>query len=220
MENPWRGLPQVAPYLLPSDREAVLIENKSLKEFHKIRHNVLPEPYLGNPEAPIILLNLNPGYAEEDIPFYEQAHVHEMWRKNILHEASEYPFWLIDPSLDENVGGTKWWLKKFKEPIQIAGLKNVANRICCIEWFPYHSHKFKQLKENLDSQKYSFYLVEQAIKRNAIIVIMRSKNIWFESIPSLRNYKYKYYLNSAQNVAISRKNCPKGFFMIEEIIQR
>ena len=103
MENPWKNLPLSSPYVLPLDNEIVQDANKEFKALHQIRYNVLPEPYLGNPNAPIILLNLNPGYAEEDIHFYQQERAQELWRKNISHEPMDYPFWLIDPSLDKNI---------------------------------------------------------------------------------------------------------------------
>jgi hypothetical protein len=108
IRNPWHNLPSSQPYFLPSDDEFVLKHNNQLPETHQIKHNVLPEPYLGNPNSPIILLNQNPGYAEEDIPFYKQKHVLELWRKNILHEPMNYPFWLLDATLDPSVGGTRW----------------------------------------------------------------------------------------------------------------
>jgi hypothetical protein len=156
-------------------------------------------------------LNQNPGYADEDIPFYEQSHVYELWKKNILHEPLNYPFWLLDPCLDSSVGGTRWWRQRLKEPIQIAGLKKVANRICCIEWFPYHSQKFAQPKTILESQEYSFNLVRQSIDNQAIIILMRNQKLWFQSMPELAGYKFLFHLNSPQNVAISKNNCPDGF---------
>jgi hypothetical protein len=218
MKNPWLDLPLSLPYLLPSDREIILDGNKRFKEFHEIRHNVLPEPYLGNPEAPVILLTLNPGYADEDISFYEQKHALELWRKNILHEPMDYPFWMINPILDPKLGGTKWWLRRLKEPIKLVGLERVANRVCCIEFFPYHSYEFSPLKTKLESQKYSFHLVQKAIQRKAVIILMRSKRIWVEAVPQLKDHKFLFGLNSVQNITISRNNCPQGFTYIEQAL--
>jgi hypothetical protein len=211
ISNPWHDFPSSQPYLLSADKESVLKHNDRLPETHQIKHNVLPEPYLGNPDAPIVLLNQNPGYSEEDISFYDQEHVRELWRKNILHEPMKYPFWLIDTNLSPNIGGTRWWRQKLKEPIQIAGLEKVANRICCIEWFPYHSRKFSQPKTILASQQYSFDLVRRSITSQAVIILMRNQKLWLQSIPELTEYRFIFRLNNPQNVAISKNNCPEGF---------
>ncbi len=218
MNNPWKDLPEIEPYILPLDYELIDSENQTLSDDTKIQHHIFPEPYIGDHNAPIVLLNLNPGYAEEDIGFYNQKHVRTLWKKNIQHSPMDYPFWFLDPSLDVTVGGAKWWQTKLKQPIQIAGLQKVANRICCIEWFPYHSRKFARLKNIADSQNYSFHLVQKAISQKAIVIVMRSQKFWFESVQELKSYKYVYKLNSPQNVAISRNNCPSGFPLIENIL--
>ncbi|MBL8099141.1 MAG: hypothetical protein JNK81_08150 [Anaerolineales bacterium] len=218
MKNPWFDISEFEPYLLPQDKEIILSRNEKLKEIHQIKHNIFPEPYIGNPDAPIILLVLNPGYNDEDIFFYKQKQVPELWRNNIFHKPMDYPFWMIDPSLNPNIGGTKWWLKKLKEPINLVGLEKVANRICCIEYFPYHSRRYASFNPVLESQKYGFHLVEKAMQKNATIVLMRSKLLWFESIPKLKDYKFLFRLNSVQNVTLSRKNCPQGFPLIEKIL--
>jgi hypothetical protein len=53
------------------------------------------------------LLNLNPGYSELDLPFYEKESVQMMWKRNILHEPQEYPFYMLDPETQDE-SGPKW----------------------------------------------------------------------------------------------------------------
>lgn len=216
MNNPWQKLPKSAPYLLEIDKERVLAFNEKVKDHVKIQHHVLPEPYIGNPKAPVILLALNPGYADEDIRYYQNEFVHSLWKKNLFHEKMEYPFYMLHPEFNQNIGGTRWWRQKLREMIEICGVKKVANHICCIEYSPYHSIKYKPQKSILESQKYNFELVQEAIKNQAIIVIMRHEKGWLSSVPELKNYKYLYGLNSKQNIAVSRNNCPKGFSGILE----
>ena len=219
MRNPWQDLPEYSPYLLEFDHKVVLSHNARVENDYKFKYDdVLPEPYLGRPDAPVMLLNLNPGFKDEDIIFYGQDLVRKLWRKNILHEEMEYPFYLLDTSLDPKLGGTKWWRKKLKELITTAGVKIVANNICCVEFFPYHSLKYKSLKAIIESQKYSFYLVEQAIQNGVAIIIMRSEKQWFSVVPQLSHYKRLYRLNNVQSPYISRKNCPIGFPVVERLL--
>lgn len=220
MKNPWTALPDAPPFILPDEQEAVLSFNQTSKEIHQIRHELLPEPYLGNPEAEIILLNLNPGFSEQDANFYAQLQVRSAWRKNLLHEEMDYSFYMFDFAISQDTGGPKWWSKRLKEPIQIAGRKVVAQKFCCIEYFPYHPRRYGGFKTTLPSQKYNFYLVQKAVERNAVIISMRKTKSWVFAVPELKNHKLFYQVSSVQNPAISRRNCPEGFSLIEEILRQ
>ena len=61
MDNPWGQLPEQAPYVLPADATAVESFNRRARDNHILHTEKLPEPYLGDPTAPIVLLNLNGG---------------------------------------------------------------------------------------------------------------------------------------------------------------
>jgi hypothetical protein len=75
------------------------------------------------------------------------------------------------------------------------------------------------MRSPLESQQYSFDLVNQAIDRFAPIVVMRAKRLWEQAVPRLIGYPRLFTLNSSQNVAISRKNCVAGFPVIESILR-
>lgn len=219
MQNPWIDLSPEFPFLLPADYPPVMTFNRTAEAVHKIHAELLPEPYLGRPDAGIFLLNLNPGYSERDLPFYEQERVQAMWRRNILHEAQAYPFYLLDPSIADE-SGPRWWGQKLKEPIQMAGREMVANTFCCVEYFPYHSKNFRPNQTILESQRYSFNLVQQAVDRKRPVILMRGKKFWFDAVPALDGYPWLFRLNSSQNVSISRNNCPSGFAVIEKELKR
>jgi hypothetical protein len=135
MENPWKSLPTQAPYLLPSDAQAIISFNSSADEIHRIRHELLPEPYLGRINAEIVLLNKNPGFSTEDHLLYEQEYAVRIWEKNILHRRLAYPFFLLDPQF-ENCKGAQWWQKRLRKLFEVAERKIIANEILCIEYFP------------------------------------------------------------------------------------
>ena len=138
-----------------------------------------------------------------------------MWKKNILHEPQSYPFYLLDPTIEEELG-PRWWAKKLCEPIELSSRKVIASAFCCIEYFPYHSKRFCPLKQILYSQQYSFSLVTNAIERNSPIILMRGEKLWTEAVPELSRYENLFRLKSVQNVSISHNNCPDGFQVIEQ----
>jgi hypothetical protein len=218
MENPWRSLRMEAPYVYEPDKPAVAAFNAHASEAQRIQTDVLPEPYLGSKDAPIVLLNLNPGFDESDYLAYEDGYTRDAWRKNVLHEPLAYPFYFLDPQFS-HAGGARWWKEKLKEPIQIAGAQTVANTILCIEYFPYHSRRFKPMPTLVASQRYSFDLADQAIDRNAVIVLMRAKRRWEDAVPRLSGYPRLFTLKSPIAAAISRRNCVDGFPLIERFLQ-
>ena len=81
---------------------------------------------------------------------------------------------------------------------------------------PYTSRHFGCNKFILASQRYTFYLLEEALKREATIILMRGRNLWEQAVPALQHYPY-FTLNSARNASISERNCPGGY---AEIVKR
>lgn len=221
MSNPWRGLSEKLPYILECDREAVENFNQRVGEgsLYYIYSHQLPDPFLGAPNAPIVLLNLNPGFNPEDNHFHDEIDFIEANRKNLNHENQEYPFYALDPRF-AGWSGYEWWGKKLKRLIEKVGSEKLSRRIFCVEYFPYHSQNFG-FNTILESQQYGFYLVRRAIKRKAIIIIMRSRKKWYEAVPELKNYPSAFCLNNPQNVAISENNLPLGVFAkVIEVLAR
>jgi len=207
MENPWKNLgKENNEYIAECDK--YFFNNKYylnlFKNDYELKLNVMPGPYTGDLlNARVYLLALNPGYDENDVLFtnnYKNKII-----DNLLHIFDDYPFMILNPQYKESAGA-KWWLNKLSHLINNFGLENVANKVCNIEYFPYHSKKYKHLNLKLPSQEYSFSFVKKAIIENKKIIIMRSEKIWYNAIPELENYENKYVLNSSQNVIISPKN--------------
>jgi len=219
MNNPWTQLAPRPPYVLPSELPVITTYNHRVSEIHQIHTNVLPEPFLGDPLAPIVLLNLNPGFSDRDPALHADPQFQELSLGNLMHQRAEYPFYLLDPRLADTPGAN-WWRARLKAPIQLVGVEGVANSICCVEYFPYHSLKYRDLGRILDSQRYSFRLVEQAIARHALIIVMRSRKLWFEQVPRLRMYDRLHVCTNPQRPYISRGNLPQAFPMIERILQQ
>jgi hypothetical protein len=208
MKNPWMDLPESAPYVLPQDNGFVTRFNRTADEESFIRTKMMPEPFMGDPDAPVVLLGLNPGFTPDAVR-HETPDFYTLSRNNLLHEGGEYPFYLLTPSLDEP--GKAWWEQKLSHLIREKGVKAVAKGVLCVEYFPYHSTRFGHAKLHVPSQQYSFTLVRKAMARRAVIVIMRSEKLWRAALPELELYPRLYQLRNPQNVMITENNCPRGY---------
>jgi hypothetical protein len=214
--NPWSDLPLKAPYVLPVDEPAISRFNARAHPENALRLELIPEPFLGRPDAPVVLLNLNPGFDNREVPLHSSDPVFiDLSRKNLSHGVSDCPFYLLHPLASASLGQS-WWKTKLREPILQVGLETVARNLLCVEYFPYHSRRFAGVRLTLASQLYSFDLVRSAIARGALIVVMRGGRSWLAAVPELATYPRIHKLNSVQNVSISRGNCPLGY---EEIVR-
>ena len=216
MQNPWVKLPDSSPYVLEDDRNAIEVHNLTSKPIHQIELRMLPEPFLGQCNASVVLLNLNPGVAEGDIKQHSQADFIKLSRDNLNHIGdTEYPFYLLNPSIKTSPGYL-WWYKRLRRLIEDCGHKQVAQNVLCVELFPYHSERYKAL--NVPSQGYSFYLVRQAIERNAIIIQMRSRQLWFKHVPELETYANWMEIGNPQSPYVSPNNLPTGYQTVVDAI--
>jgi hypothetical protein len=197
MRNPWLELPNESPYVLAIDRESIARFSVRTAGEHRLNVGTIPEPFIGSPEvAKVILLNLNPGDAPED----EANHRDPVFRRalisNLRHESQEFPFYPLNPEF-AGTGCAKWWNKCLRALFDLGGLhrSDVAQRICVIEWFPYHSRKFKGLPGGRPcaSQSYSFEIAKRELESGKLVVGMRAKRRWndvspaFAVVPYLRN---------------------------------
>jgi len=240
MENPWKNLIQEineegfnGNYVLKEEQAIVEKFNEKLKGYnnkdkeYSIHTEIMPAPFMGDVHnAPIVILMLNPGYdpTEEENGFYKN-YMH-YWKNEIVHIPSipDYPFFALDV---EYCKSSPYWGNKLKFLLEHTDRRTLAKKICTIQLFPYQSKNYKPIykklikEENFDnylpSQDYNFELVKNAMDRNAIIIIARGKNAWFEAVKGLKNYPNKHFTRSSQNITISSNNLPDVF---DEIIKK
>ena len=62
MNNPWEQLSDHPPFILPSDQQVLHTYNTNVRLEYQLRFELYPEPFIGNPDASVILLGLNPGF--------------------------------------------------------------------------------------------------------------------------------------------------------------
>lgn len=112
IKNPWVDLPTIEPFVLEGDKQAVSEFNAKAKEQYTLRLELLPEPYWSNPNAKVVLLNLNPGFSDDDIRVHRSnAEFVECCRKNLLHEDQEYPAFYLNPAFSDTPG-YRWCQRK------------------------------------------------------------------------------------------------------------
>jgi hypothetical protein len=196
-------------FVLPEDFSAIAQHHN----YPNLRLDTLPDQVIGGlDKAEVVFLLLNPGFDDSDITVnLTLPHFVEANRRNLTDPFTS-PFYYFGSGL-EQTGGYIWWSKILK-PLLKAGVteSTLRNKIMAIEYFPYHSKRYKNLPI-VPSQHYAFDLVREAIKRQKTIVIMRSPKLWLaeEAVPELAGYPYMTP-NSWLNVVISPKNLGEANF--------
>ena len=137
IRNPWVNLASTPPFVLPEDKEAVEAYNDWTAakggEFDyrkRLRTNLLPDPFIGNVQAPIIVILANPGYTDsakadrrlgctgsDDKWHAESELLHSLYRANYAHEQSAYPMFFMDPRMAGSPGGY-WYRNLFLKPLR------------------------------------------------------------------------------------------------------
>lgn len=211
MTNPWLALPTTAPYVLPAEHNKIERFNHAYPEpDYRIRLNVLPEPYIGNPQAKVVILSLNPGYDETDPDWHARPDFRSSLVANLRHEPEAYPFYPLNPAYSGS-GIHKWWRSKLNDLIRDTSLSTIAHNVLCVEWFPYHSIKYKAMPKGisgglLPSQAYAISLVTAAVDRGATLIAMRRYQDWAQQVPGLRAYDKVHHLRSPQSGHLSSNN--------------
>jgi hypothetical protein len=205
--NPWSELPLVAPFIAPCDQAAVDAFNRrhAQQPQFRLRTELMPEPYLGSPNtSTLVLLNLNPGFADEDVRHVEDETFRTQSRRSLLHQ-SDCPFYLLDPRFAD-CGGYRWWSRHLAalRPATDRDWRRVTERVMVVELYPYHSQKFGG-HQGVPSQDYSLALVKDAMANGKVIVFMRAMPRWVEALPELASYP-TVRLNSPQSPYVSPGN--------------
>lgn len=178
------------------------IENKEIKEEYKLHTNLYAEPYMGSLSDPkIVFLYLNPGYHKADDAIQKTKIGDALI--NVLRQSlndTEFPFLWLDADYKdtpkEKNPGAFYWNRLIDQKTGTSFLKRlanarwegneteariwIANNICDIELFPYHSIKFNYKWLDYFSVKMAREAVINAIEKkpDTLFVFMRSFALW------------------------------------------
>jgi hypothetical protein len=217
MKNPWSALPEKPPYVLASDVALIDAFNARSGDRHKFDISLFPEPFFGSPSAPVVVLTLNPGWSGDDAVVHTQPEFGRMSRLSLEHQLQPYPFLHLQP--DGGTPGSRWWRQRTRELAEDIGFAEVARRLACVQFTPYHSKEYTQSSPKFPSQQYSFALVRQAMARNAEIVVMRSYSLWIAVIPELATYRHVHRGSNPRAPFLSRGNLKSSYALIAERLQ-
>ena len=224
MNNPWLNLPTRQPYVLKMDQAVVEAYNQRLDETSRaiLQTQLLPEPFIGKPAAPIYILSLNPGFSVHDHQWHQNKKFRAASQANLKHQTDGFLF--LDPRFND-CPGSIWWRKRLRWLIEQTSQDQVYRSLFCVELSPYHSKRFKSVPKSISktglvpSVEYSAYLVRTAIKQRKPIIAMRSWRKWCKLVPELEDYNKVFRLNSPQNVSVSPGNVNR-FDELVQLVER
>ena len=240
IKNPWPELIETENYCLKDDFEIIKAFNekerirkekyvkdrkdpKKAKDF-EIRLDMIAEPFFGNLNANIIILAANPGISigVRELELYNK---YPKFKTEIIkyhkdHKSIKYPYYYFNPEYDTHPG-YDWTIARFNSLQKESELdwNLLSNKILCLQYFPYHSKNFKNIKKGkyLESQKYTFQLLANGIAKKAFIICFRCLNLWDCALAdnisadlSLKKYENLVVLNSPQSVYVTRGNMKEG----------
>lgn len=226
IENPWEtfsySFSSINNILTGDDdfvkqyEEFIKTKKRKYRQNNRLHLELFPEPFEGNPNAPIYLLGGNPGYDKQDIEWCngkepKSTTYLQLMNDNVRHKTERFVFF------DERINshkGSRWWGNRISDGIK--------HKIFNIEYIPYHSKKVIGLKDFLDkhpdtyiplSNNYADSLIANAIKEGKAIVITRLKDYWIKRIkkfyPMIEKYKNLYVLFDHQMAKVDKGNIVK-----------
>ena len=227
--NPWKELKE-PDYYFQEDKEQIDEFNKTLGPHpYFIDMNLLPEPWIGNKEANVILLFTNPGLKGNEADNYQNKEYGKEFKealcKNLIHGNKEYPYYYLNPKFKKTDGAV--WLKqrltdlvaelynldkdRVWEQLSDEDLQLLSQKLFTLQLHPYHSAAYKKLKKQFKSHSYTMQLLDNAVEKakqgKAIIICVRSYKEW--------NSCYKEYKKINSKVDYLRKESEPNFIELK-----
>lgn len=225
MDNPWKDIVATDKVKM-IDCDKIILNDYVLKcskpsenNPNKDSLNQWPEPYIGNPKAPVYLLNGNPAYCNLDHLFTEDPSFVEIMIRNLKHDSlgnlNDFVYFNTLHTRGLVHGGCQWWMDKTQALRE--ALEGSHPFIFDLEYSPFHSKNgvmpnSNQLKET-EAYKYTNHLLKQAIESNKILILMRKQELWVDRLKQIAsensltlNNEKIMKLSSVNNVCLSSKN--------------
>lgn len=217
MENPWLGLRFAAPYVLDSDRPSIEEHNRVASSTHRLDLSLLPEPFIGRLDAPVVVLLSNPGWCPEDSLIYASCYASSCWQKNLHQTPMEFPMYMIDPqfvaSMPDEIKcarkkniGPGWWERTLRSLTTDFGTDVVSRGLLVVERLAYHSIRYPNRISQVESQKFACGLILESMKRDSVVLCARRYQDWVRAVPQIATYQRTYLPYNWQQSRISVGN--------------
>jgi hypothetical protein len=157
--------------------------NARAKPEHFFHVDLLPEPYFGSPDGPVVALLLNPGYKAADAPVHADRVFQRLARDSMAHRLAPTPFLHLLEGFDNP--GCRWWRRRTRVLRMHAP---VGERLLALQYVGYKSKAFTAGKLWLPSMEYIFALLRRAMDRGAEVVVTRAHAAWIAAGPGLTHY--------------------------------
>jgi hypothetical protein len=211
MENPWLNFcpKENEPKFHDLDRAHAQAFNKGLEghQEYKLAEHLEPYPYMGNPNANVFVLLANPGINKRETdPIYRtNSEYVNRNLKNLKHESADsFLSWVH--STDNPERESDWLIPRIRKVVHETSLERVSIGLFLINFHAYNSKSWYPLPYTFETQRYSFHLVSEAMKRGALMIMSRNLLGWFTAIPGLYDYKNRVTFVSSRSVHISQEN--------------
>ncbi len=225
MKCPWLRLPAQAPFVYYMDEDGIGSRYPHQDADRKLHLECLPEPYLGRPDAPIVVLGLKPGFDPGDPSAHARTDFAEVARRSLAHEPLPYPVYLLDPRFASTPGGIYYRealgplasaLGARQDQLEHPAWKAIASECLFVNYFPYHSVATPVAEKPLNSQHYGFHLARLAVERSALILAVLGVERWKRSVKELTTVPRLFTASNTRTWSLSARNVPGGFEAVVE----
>ena len=213
------------------DRRIIEEFNASAKDEYRLRLNLPPEPFQGNPlDAEVVILTLNPGFVEKcNVGKYNaltEAEQKEFVKAKCQTMSMQDELCVPDDDVINDIG-KGYWKRKLKAALEIP---DVNKKIAVIQFLGYFSTKYNAIPKKmfggdeplLYTQEYTIRLIHYLMQEEKVIIIARAEKEWYRHIPELEYYKKKVLVHY-RNPTISPGNCidkDNGWKLIEAALKK
>ena len=155
----------------------------------------------------------NPGVNEKEKnpKFRMNASKLEQNRKNLTHENLESFRSRID-SPNEPEMESAWFKPRVRELVAETSVERVTRGLFLVNFHAYHSRSWHPIPFTFPTQHYSFDLVSEAVRRDALIIMSRNMLGWFTAVPGLFDHKNRVEFESTRSVYLTEGNLGKTAF--------
>lgn len=193
MRNPWLdlNLRTYAPrYVNPIDEAMVdAYEIKQRGPEFQLATHLLPEPWVGRLDAPVVMLLANPGVAEreEDPNWSPSPAERHRAQASLRQKPLSTPYYWLDEELADT-DGYAWADHLLKRLVADVGREAVAHNLVTLSSHAYHSHMFDDRFRALPSQRFTVAALRRAMAKDALVIAVRARKYWFAAVPELEQY--------------------------------